>query len=200
MPAKGEPLALADIAETNDDPRVQKAMRRLAEDMAPSRISQLVMWHLCAGLDWNTHRPAFGEVGQPLRVDPRPGVRGSAGYESPRVRAPKILFEFAGTDGPVKRWRPNFRRTLQNKMVLGLVADNGIPPRPHAPAVACRVKLKARPRRWCRSWRPTAPARNWIAFGKFSVPVKQEQREARRATISARRCRRESSIAWSVHS
>ena len=54
MPVKGEPLALGDIAETNDDPRVQKAMRRLAEDMAPSRVSQLVMWHLAAGLDWNT--------------------------------------------------------------------------------------------------------------------------------------------------
>ena len=46
MPEKGEPLALGDIAETNSDPRVQKAMRRLAEDMAPSRVSQLVMWHL----------------------------------------------------------------------------------------------------------------------------------------------------------
>ena len=46
LPFKGESLQLVDIAETEHSPIVQKAMRRLAEEMAPSRVSQLVMWHL----------------------------------------------------------------------------------------------------------------------------------------------------------
>ena len=34
-------------------------------------------------------------------------------------------------------------QALQGKTILGLVADTGIPARPHGPAIACRVKLKA---------------------------------------------------------
>ena len=45
---------VGDIAQVNDDARVQKALRRLAAEKAPTSLSQLVMWHLAAGLDWNT--------------------------------------------------------------------------------------------------------------------------------------------------
>ena len=45
---------VGDISQVNDDARVQKALRRLAADKAPTSLSQLVMWHLAAGLDWNT--------------------------------------------------------------------------------------------------------------------------------------------------
>ena len=40
--------------QVNDDARVQKALRRLAADKAPTSLSQLVMWNLSAGLDWET--------------------------------------------------------------------------------------------------------------------------------------------------
>ena len=43
--------------------RVQKALRRLAADKAPTSLSQLVMWHLSAGLDWNTIAAAVAEAG-----------------------------------------------------------------------------------------------------------------------------------------
>ena len=35
LPAKGEQLQLGDIAQVNDDPRVQKALKRLAAEKAP---------------------------------------------------------------------------------------------------------------------------------------------------------------------
>ena len=34
--------------------RVQKALKRLAADKAATSVSQLVMWNLAAGLDWET--------------------------------------------------------------------------------------------------------------------------------------------------
>ena len=54
MPEKGEPLQLGDIADINDNPQVQKALRRLAAEGASKSISRLVMWHLTAALDWDT--------------------------------------------------------------------------------------------------------------------------------------------------
>ena len=55
LPEKDEPLRIVgDISQVNDDARVQKALKRLAADKAPTSLSQLVMWNLAAGLDWNT--------------------------------------------------------------------------------------------------------------------------------------------------
>ena len=65
-------------------------------------------------------------------------------------------------------------RTLQNKLVLGLLADAGMPPRPNAPAVACRVKLNTTTA-LVQVFASDASAKTWAAFGKFSVPIKQEK-------------------------
>ena len=45
---------LGDVTNVNDDPQVQKALRRLTAEMAPTSVSQLVMWRLAAKLDWET--------------------------------------------------------------------------------------------------------------------------------------------------
>ncbi len=55
LPAQGEKLQiLGDIAQVNKDVRVQKALKRLAADKAATSVSQLVMWNVAAGLDWET--------------------------------------------------------------------------------------------------------------------------------------------------
>ena len=55
LPGQGEKLRIVgDIARVNDDPLVQKALRRLAGGLAPASVSQLVMWRLTGGLDWAT--------------------------------------------------------------------------------------------------------------------------------------------------
>ena len=54
FPAKDERLQLGDISQVNADPRVQKALKRLAADKAPTTVSQLVMWRLASG--WTGRR------------------------------------------------------------------------------------------------------------------------------------------------
>ena len=55
LPEKGEPLRIVgDVAKVTDDPRAQKALRRLTGEMAPTPVTQLVMWRLSAKLDWET--------------------------------------------------------------------------------------------------------------------------------------------------
>ena len=53
MPAQGEKLTLGDVAQLSADPRVAAAVRRLAAEKAPTVASQLVMWNVSAGLDWD---------------------------------------------------------------------------------------------------------------------------------------------------
>ncbi len=53
MPAQGEKLTLGDIGQLAADPRVAEAVRRLAAEKAPTVASQLVMWNVAAGLDWD---------------------------------------------------------------------------------------------------------------------------------------------------
>jgi hypothetical protein len=170
---KGEPLALADIAEANDDPRVQTALRRLAEHMVPSRISQLVMWHLCAGMDWSTISQLSGNWVNRYEMTLAENFVARLDTKVVGENA-KILFDFSGSDDASEAMAAELSRTLQNKMALGLLADNGIPPRPNAPALACRVKLKASTA-FVQVFASDGPAQHWVAFGKFSIPVKQDK-------------------------
>ncbi len=55
LPAEGEEVRIVgDIAQINDDPAVQKALRKLAATRVPTTVSQLVMWRVSGGLDWET--------------------------------------------------------------------------------------------------------------------------------------------------
>ncbi len=54
LPEKGERLRIVgDVAGVNDDIQVQKALRRLTAEMAPTSVTQLVMWRLSGKLDWD---------------------------------------------------------------------------------------------------------------------------------------------------
>ena len=81
LPEKGEPMRIVgDISQVNDDARVQKALRRLAAEKAPTSLSQLVMWNLAAGLDWSTIARALARLVEPQRADLGERVRGPAGH------------------------------------------------------------------------------------------------------------------------
>ena len=62
------------------------------------------------------------------------------------------------------------RTALRQKMVLGLVAEIGIPAQPVGPAVAFRVRMSASDAQVVVT-SSDATARNWVALGKFSLPV-----------------------------
>ncbi len=45
---------MLDISEVSENPRVQKALKRLSAEKAATSVSQLVMWNVAADLDWET--------------------------------------------------------------------------------------------------------------------------------------------------
>jgi hypothetical protein len=141
--------------------------------MAPSRVSQLVLWNVCAGLDWNTISQLSGNwvnrYEMTLAQDFVAHLDTSVVGENAR-----ILFDISGSDDAGEAVAAELSRTLQNKLVLGLLADTGMPPRPNAPAVACRVKLSASTAR-VQVFSSDGAAQHWVGFGKFSVPVKQDK-------------------------
>ena len=86
----------------------------------------------------------------------------------------RVLFEVEGTDAATQARAVEIRATLRRKMVLGLVAEVGIPPQPEGPAVACRVRMAANDAQ-VQVTSSDATARNWVPLGKFTVPVVLDQ-------------------------
>ena len=170
LPEKGERFQIVgDIASVNDDPLVQRALRRLAADKAPTTISQVVMWRLAGRLEWD----AIADLAQ----------KWANGYELalardfvehldklPEGELGSLLFQVDGIDARSAAMAAEIRKAVEGKTVLGLLAGSGIPARPEGPAVACRVRLtagEASVQVTCSD----ATARRWVPYGKFSLPV-----------------------------
>jgi hypothetical protein len=173
LPAEGESFKIGDIGQLSDDPRVQKALKRLAAETASTRVAQLVMWRLAAGLDWET----IAQLSQSWanryevtlardfvdRLDAIPD-----GKESGRVH-----FQIEGADAAGEKLSAETSNLLQGKIVLGLAAERGIPARPEGPSVAFRVRVKGDDA-LVQVISSDAAGQKWVAFGKFSVPAKGE--------------------------
>jgi hypothetical protein len=176
LPQKDEPLRLVgDVSRVSDDPRVQKALRRLAAEKIPSSVSQLVMWRLSAGLEWDEiaqlaqkwvtpHEMTLARdfVDHLDQVDERGGERGS------------ILFQIEGTGAAGEAMAAELTEVFKGKTVLGLEARIGIPARPEGPSVACRVGLRGG-EALVQVASSDGMARNWLAFGKFPLKTKDAE-------------------------
>jgi hypothetical protein len=173
LPEKGEPLRLGDIADVNDNPRVQKALRRLAANAVSKSISRLIMWRLTAGVDWET----LAELSNGW----------ANGYELTLARnfverldtlpdgeTGRVLFEVDGTDTSSAALAAQVKTALRRQTVLGLMAELGIPTRPEGPAVAFRVRMSPSEAQVLVT-SSDATAQKWIPFGKFSLAVVQDQ-------------------------
>ena len=172
LPEKGEPMRIVgDISQVNDDARVQKALRRLAAEKAPTSLSQLVMWNLAAGLEWSTiaqlSRDWSNRHELALARDFVNRLDAMQDGESGR-----LLIEVVASDEATQPLADAVSKSLHQKDVLGLVAEvsDKLAARPDAPAVACRVKLKAG-EALIQVLGSDASASNWVPFGKFSLPV-----------------------------
>jgi hypothetical protein len=174
LPGKGEKLRiLGDVAGVNDDPQVQKALRRLTAEMAPTSLTQLVMWRLASKLEWET----IGELSRNWAND----------YELtlakdfvehldalPEGETGRLLFQVDGKDEAGAPIAKEVSNALRGKTVLGLLAQVvEVPSRPDGPAVACRVRLSGK-EALVQVASSDATAKAWVNFGKFSVPVTQE--------------------------
>ena len=101
-------------------PQVQKALRRLAADKAPTSLSQLVMWNVAAGLDWNTIAQLSQRLVQSPRADAGQGFRGSSRHAAGR-RDRACCSSWSPADEASKAMAAELSKALQGKSVLGLV-------------------------------------------------------------------------------
>jgi hypothetical protein len=164
---------VGDVAAVNDDGQVQKALRRLTAEMAPTALTQLVMWRLASKLEWET----IGELSRNWAND----------YELtlakdfvehldalPEGETGRLLFQVDGKDEAGAPIAKEVSNALRGKTVLGLLAQVvEVPSRPDGPAVACRVRLSGK-EALVQVASSDATAKAWVNFGKFSVPVTQE--------------------------
>ena len=172
VPEQDERLRIVgDVSRVNNDPRVQKALRRLAAEKVPSSVSQLVMWRLTSGLDWNDIA-RFAEWANPYEVTlARDFVEHLDGLQEKDGETGSLLFQVEGTDAAGQAMAAELTEVLKGKSVLGLQAKIGIPSRPEGPAVACKVRLQGG-EALVQVASSDGPAQNWVAFGKFPVKTK----------------------------
>jgi hypothetical protein len=169
LPYNGERLKISDIADFTNDARVQKALKRLASKKASSTLSQIVMWRLAAGLDWDTIASLAEKWANSYEltlaeefVDHLDTV--------PDGEAGLLLFGIEGTSAANEEIAAKVCETLQRKMVLGLVGEIGIPARPQSPGVYCRVRI-AGDQALALVGGSDAGVKKWVPFGKFSLAV-----------------------------
>jgi hypothetical protein len=171
LPEKGEPLSIGDIGDMNPNPRVQKALRRLAAEKAATTVSQLVMWNVAAGLEWDSiaelSRSWANRFELVLAKDfvDRLDADGPADGETG-----KLLFQVDATDEAAAARVAGLKKALEGKVVLGLRAEFGIPARPTGPSLACRVRIKGEEAQVQLSGSDPA-ARGWLPFRKFALPA-----------------------------
>jgi hypothetical protein len=173
LPQAGERLEiLGDVAKVNDNPRVQKALRRLAAAKAPTSLAQLVMWRVSANLDWSTianlsqawagrHELTMAQYFVDHLDDAGDGDSG------------RIYFEVDGADDAGKTVAAELTKALEGKTVLGVLAATGIPAQPQSPALACRIRLTGTEAS-VQVTGTDASALKWVAFGKFAQPLVQD--------------------------
>jgi hypothetical protein len=172
LPAKGEKLQLGDISEINADPRLQKALKRLAALKAPESVSQLVMWRL-TGMDWAQIAQLSSKWANPheltLAQEFVDRLDSLTDFETGT-----ILFEIDGADPPTQAQAAALTKELADKAFLGLKTKTGsLPEQPEGPAVACRVRL-AQGEATVQVISSDGLAARWVPFGKFSLPLPRE--------------------------
>ena len=67
--------------------------------MAPSRVSQLVMWHVCAGLDWNTIAQLSGKWANRYEMTLAQDFVARLDTKVVEGDMRRILFDVTGSDG-----------------------------------------------------------------------------------------------------
>jgi hypothetical protein len=171
LPEKGEALEIGDIRDLGTSARVQKALARLQKEKVSTQVSQLVMWNVASGLDW----PAIAELSRSwanrfelaLARDFVDRLDGDATAEG---ETGQILFQIEGKDPADEAKAAELKKAIDGKVVLGLRAGMGIPPRPNGPTLACRVQVKSSELQVQLSSSDPS-ARNWIPYGKFTLPI-----------------------------
>jgi len=175
-PEKGEELQIGDISQVSDNPLVQKALKRLAADKAPITISQLVMWRLTSGLEWDAiARLSKGWANAHELTLARQFVEKLDAL--PEGESGTLLYQVTATGTGTEKLADELNGLFKGKTVLGLKAEPGIPTRPEGPAIACKIQITGtgdKPEAQVQVATTDGNAGSWAAAGKFTLPVTRE--------------------------
>ena len=152
---------------------MQKALRKLATSRVPTSVSQLVMWKVSGGLDWETIAQLAEGRANPYELSLARNFVDHLGdaVEGDRGR---LLLQFDGTDEAGKQSAARLGEFLKGKTVLGLPVAIGVPARPEGPSVACRVRITGTDA-LVQIGGSDRASRAWVAVGKFTLPVAKGQ-------------------------
>jgi hypothetical protein len=169
FPGQGERLELSDLAQSQAGSRAQVAFRRLADGKAPTIVSQLVLWNVGLGLDWD----AIGRISQRW-ANPQEIALARQLVDKldalPAGELGRIYVEVSGND----ELAAELKTLLKNASILGLNVENGSPERPTGPALACSIVVsgaKGHEEAQVTVKASDATGRAWAAAGKFAVPL-----------------------------
>ncbi|WP_165066955.1 hypothetical protein [Paludisphaera rhizosphaerae] len=171
LPAEGEQLQLGDVSQINADARVQKALRRLAAEKAPESISQLVMWRLAQGLDWDVIARMAEKRGKNYEYELTLAQEFVDRLATlPDDETGVLLFQVDAKGPESQAAADELTKALKDKPVLGLWAREGVPAEPEGPAVACRIRVDGK-EALVQVASSNSTAQAWVPFGKFTLPV-----------------------------
>jgi len=184
-PLKGEKLVVGEIAQVNNDPWAQAALKRLAEDKAPTNVAQLVIWHVVDGFDWNSiSRFSRGwantqEITLARRFAER--LRETPGDGSDVAPVAALYGELTARDSANDSRLAELKALLEGKPVLGLTFRSGVPVRPEGPALACRIRLE-QDEALVQLSGSSDDGSTWIPLGKrFGIPMIDDQSQPMKA-------------------
>ncbi len=174
VPAKDEPLRILDLRELTDNPRVIAAVVRLAEEKAPETVSQLVMWHVAAGLDWtmisrySKRWATTSELALARQFVQRlDATRGEMTDED----SGRFYIEVETKSPEYTKRAEQLAAMLDEVGLIGLTVERKIPTRPDGPALAARVVLTDTGEAEVTLATTDAAGRQWVGTGKYTVPL-----------------------------
>jgi hypothetical protein len=175
--AKGEKLQISAIDQWTDDTRTRNALKRLGEAKAPQTISQMVLWYVTSGADWdNVGRLAQGWGNAHEIALARRFVDGLEKDDRASQRVePGVLYWELKADGDQYKDLIGDLRALWTKYpVLGLTAKEEVPPSPEGPALACQMALKDGALEVTLATSHPSGA-DWVRLGAFQIKLSEEK-------------------------
>ncbi len=169
FPAQGEKLTLGDVEQLNPDPLVALAVRRLAEEKAPTVASQLVMWNVSAGLGWDAIANLSKGWAGPKDVALARRFVENLGQKA-REETGRIFVKVEGDVGLA-----DAMKTLAKQgSLLGLKVEIGIPDAPTGPSLAFAIVVDPAKEKAEMAVKSSTGLGRWVDAGKLTLPVTQK--------------------------
>ncbi|MFO0957734.1 MAG: hypothetical protein U0800_09780 [Isosphaeraceae bacterium] len=169
---------MSDASQSIADARLRSALVRLGQEKAPETVTQLVLWQVGTGLDWNTlgqltrswsngHELALARS-VVARLDSARGPRDAAFEDG------VLYLEVSGGDADGKVEAERLVKALKaSPRMLGLKVRIGIPSRPEGPSMSARIDL-AGGEGVVQVQTTDARGIAWTSAGKFALAIDGE--------------------------